>query len=386
MLERKDALLRIRKQLRDHRVVAIIGARQVGKTTLAREIAKNWPREVHYFDLEDRADRALFDEPMLALHALRGLVIIDEVQRAPDLFESIRVLADRPRPARRFLVLGSASGELLRQSAETLAGRIVYHRLAGFDVSEVGMERRERLWVRGGFPRSFLARSDAASGEWRRAFVSTFLERDVPQLGVRVPAAALGRFWAMIAHYHGQTWNSSEIAGSLGVSDHTVRRYLDILTSTLVLRQLAPWHENLRKRQVKAPKVYFTDSGLLHTMLEIGTRSELLRHPKLGASWEGFAMDAVISRLGARENECFFWSTHGGAEVDLLVLRGDKRFGFEFKRTDRPRMTRSMTSALADLRLRRLDVIHGGQRTFPLGENTRAVAFERVLDDLTPLK
>ena len=337
------------------------------------------------FDMEDPDDLSRLGEPKLALQDLSGLVVIDEVQRRPDLFPVIRVLVDRPDAAARFLVLGSASPDLLRQSAETLAGRIVYHELDGFGMDEVGMAERDPLWLRGGFPRSFLASSTEASAEWRRAFVQTFLERDIPQLGIRIPAPTLHRFWRMLAHYHGQVWSGAELARAFGVADSTVRRYLDLLCSTLVVRQLPPWHENVKKRQVKAPKVYIADTGLLHTLLGIETRDDLEGHPKSGASWEGFVLRELVNHLGARPEESFFWATHAGAELDLLVVRGRRRMGFEIKRTTAPKLTRSMHAARESLRLDRLHVIHAGQATFPLADGAVAVAFDRIREDLEPL-
>jgi len=366
-------------------VVAILGARQVGKTTLARRIARSWPGGATFFDLEDPTDLARLQDPMLALSPRRGLVVLDEVQRRPGLFPALRVLADRPRRPARFLVLGSASPEMLRQSSESLAGRIAFHELPGFSLEEVGATHHERLWLRGGLPLSYLARSEDRSRSWRRDFVRTFLERDLPQLGVQIAAATLERFWAMLAHYHGQVWSSSEFARSFGVSDVTVRRYLDLLTATFVVRQLRPWSENVGKRQVKSPKVYLTDSGLLHSLLGIQSMMDLERHPKVGASWEGFAIRSVLERLGARWDESYFWATHAGAEIDLLVVRGRTRLGFEIKRTTAPAVTRSMHVALGDLKLRRLDVIHAGAHSFPLAPRIRAVALRRLLEDLDPL-
>jgi predicted AAA+ superfamily ATPase len=376
---------RLRRLLRVHPVVGILGPRQVGKTTLARDLAKRQARPATVFDLEDPADLARLADARLTLEPLRGLVVIDEIQRRPDLFPVLRVLADRPRHPARFLVLGSASPELLRQSSESLAGRVAYHELGGFSLEDVGNDRADRLWLRGGFPRSFLARTEREGDEWRRAFVRTFVERDLPQLGVTIPPATLERFWAMLAHYHGQVWNASEFARSFGVSDATVRRYLDLLSATFAVRVLLPWSENLGKRQVRSPKVYFADCGLLHALLGIRERRDLERHPKVGASWEGFALDAIVRRLGVEPRECHFWATHAGAELDLLVLRGRRRWGFEFKRTSAPAVTRSMRVALDDLRLERLDVVHGGPHSFTLAPRIRAVAFSRLLDDVPTL-
>jgi predicted AAA+ superfamily ATPase len=372
MIHRAEELDILQGLLKRHRVVGILGARQVGKTTLARNLAARIKQPVTYFDLENPADQARLAEPLLALESRGGLITIDEIQRSPQLFEILRGLVDRPRPARRFLVLGSASPDLLRQSSETLAGRIVYHELQGFSLGEVGVENHGRLWLRGGFPRSYLARSQAASFEWREAFLRTFLERDLPSLGVTTAATTLRRFWTMLAHYHGQTWNSSEFGRSFGVADTTVRHYLDLLTAALVVRQLQPWHENVAKRQVKSPKVYIKDSGLLHGLLGLRTFDDLESHPKVGASWEGFAIEQVIQRLRVPAAACHFWATHAGAALDLLVVRGGVRLGFEVKRTMAPKVTPSMRAALADLRLKRLHVIHAGTESFPLSKRIQA--------------
>lgn len=386
MIERTRELARLSGLLARNPAVGIVGARQVGKTTLARQLASGWRGPATFFDLENPADLARLADPLLALERLRGLVVLDEVQRLPGLFPVLRVLIDRPGSRARFLLLGSASPGLLRQSSESLAGRIAYHELAGFALDEVGAGLADDLWLRGGFPRSFLARSKAASMEWRRDFVRTFLERDIVQLGSGIPAAALHRFWMMLAHYHGQVWNASEFGRSFGVSDSTVRRYLDLLSSALVVRQLQPWHENIAKRQVRAPKVYLADTGILHALLGLDGRAALEGHPKVGASWEWFVIRELVRQLGARSEECWFWATHGGAELDLLVVRGQRRYGFEVKRTTAPRLTRSMRSALADLRLTRLDVLHCGPETFPLGPRARAVAFSRLAGDIGRLR
>lgn len=385
MIERPGHRRRIETLLRQFPVVAILGPRQIGKTTLARRLLAARPRGVTSFDLEDAEDLALLGDPLLALRPLRGLVVIDEVQRRPELFQTLRVLVDEPGAGRRFLVLGSASPQLLRQSSESLAGRIAYHELGGFALEEIGAARWERLWRRGGFPRSFLARSEAASERWRRELIRTYLERDLPELGLRLPAPTLRRFWMMVAHYHAQTWNASELARSFGVAHTTVQRYLDVLTETFMIRQLQPWHENVGKRQVKAPRLFVRDSGVLHALLGVTTARELETHPKVGASWEGFALDSVISRLRAEPEECFFWATHSGAELDLLVVRGSQRLGFEFKRSTTPTLTRSMHVAAEDLRLRKLWVVHAGERAFDLAPRTRAVPLSRILEELQPL-
>lgn len=386
MIRRVDHLRRLTGLLREFPVVGLVGPRQVGKTTLARALARGWRGAVTYLDLESPADLARLADPVLALGPLRGLVVIDEFQRRPDLLAVLRVLVDRPRRPARFLVLGSASPDLIRGSSETLAGRIAYHELSGFSLAEVDPARLGALWLRGGFPRSFLARTEPASWRWRQQFIRTFLERDLPALGLRLGADTLHRFWAMLAHYHAQVWNASELARAFGVADTTVRGYLDLLASAFMVRLLTPWSENLAKRQVKAPKVYLRDPGLLHALLGIRTADDLERHPKVGASWEGFMLSEVIQGLVAEPRECHFWATHGGVELDLLVIRGRRRLGFEFKRTSGPSVTRSMHVALADLRLERLDVIHAGESTFPLAPKIRAVAAHRILADLPPLR
>jgi predicted AAA+ superfamily ATPase len=384
VIARNRHLDRVQTLLRIHPLVAILGARQVGKTTLARMFSERWRGSVKRFDLEDPDDLVRLEEPKLALGALEGLVILDEVQRRPDLFPVLRVLVDRPENRARFLILGSASPDLLRQGSETLAGRIGFHELDGLALDETGVSAAPTLWFRGGFPRSFLAGSDEDSAEWRAGFVRTFLERDLPQLGSQIPSAVLHRFWRMLAHHHAQTWNGAELARALGVSGGTVRRYLDLLTAALVMRQLAPWHENLAKRQVKAPKVYLADSGVLHTLLGIETPSELDAHPKVGASWEGFVLKELVRVLGARAEECYFWATHAGAELDLLFVRGALRRGFEIKRTTSPSTTRSMHAAREALGLERIDVIHAGSETFMLRDGIRAVAFSKIAEDLEP--
>jgi predicted AAA+ superfamily ATPase len=382
MIARTVHIAAARKRLANFPVVAVLGARQIGKTTLAEQVAAGYTQPVHRFDLENPMDLARLDDPMLALADLKGLVILDEVQRRPELFPVLRVLADRkPRPA-RFLVLGSASPDLLRQSSETLAGRIAYYELPGLSLAEVGIGKLGPLWLRGGFPVSFLARSHADSRLWRDNFVQTFLERDLPQLGIRVPASTLRRFWTMLAHWHAQTWNASEFGRSFGVADNTVRHYLDILTSALVIRQLTPWHANISKRQVKAPKVYIRDSGLLHALLQIESSTDLERHPKVGASWEGFMLEQLITHLALADEHVHFWATHSGAELDLFVRRGRQRIGFEIKRTTTPKVTPSIKAAMEALDLQEVIVLHAGDRTFPLGKKVKAVAASRLIENV----
>jgi predicted AAA+ superfamily ATPase len=375
---------RIRALLRQFPVVCLLGARQVGKTTLARQVAAGEPGGSTRYDLEDPDDVARLADPMLELRARRGLIVLDEIQRRPELFPVLRVLADERPRRRRFLLLGSAAPHLLRQSSETLAGRIAYLELAPFSIDEVPASHWTRLWLRGGFPDSYLARSDAGSLRWRRGFRQTFVERDVPNLGLPFTpaAAALGRFWAMLAHVHGELLNWSELGRSMGVSDVTVRRYTDLLEGALVVRQLKPWHENISKRQVRSPKLYFRDSGLLHVQLGLATVAELERHPRVGASWEGFILEQIRVVLALEPDESFFWRTEHGAELDLLVMRRGRRWGFEVKRTSAPQVTPSMRSALEDLRLDRLWVVHAGANTFRLGPRIRAVAAADLLDQL----
>jgi len=364
MLERDAVRESVADALRRNRVVSLLGPRQCGKTTLARQFLS--PESANYFDLEDPESRARLREPKTALEPLHGLVVIDEVQRHPELFPLLRVLADRhPNPA-RFLILGSASPALLRQSSESLAGRMETIELTPFRLAEVGTGSWARHWQRGGFPLSYLAESERDSWLWRKSFLSAFLERDLPLFGVGVAPAALARFWSMLAHYHGQIWNASEIAGSLDVASVTTKRYLDILSATFMIRQLQPWHENLRKRQVKAPKIYFRDSGLFHCLLGVRSENDLLKHPKLGASWEGYAIEEVIRQEAP--DEAYFWATHGGAELDLLMFRNGRRIGVECKRTDAPKMTVSMRAALQDLRLDELRVVYPGSRSYHLAD------------------
>ena len=385
MIVRTPHLREVRSSLREYPITALLGARQVGKTTLAQQLAKSASGLVHRFDLEDAADVARLRDPMLTLRPLRGLVVLDEVQRRPELFPALRVLADRkPRPA-RFLVLGSASPDLLRQTSESLAGRVRYLRLPGLRLEEVGQDSRSRLWLRGGFPRSYLAPSEARSVQWRQEFIETFLQRDLPQLGVSVEAETLRAFWTMLAHYHGQVLNVAELGRALGVGNKVINRYLDALVHTFAIRRLRPWHENLKKRQVKSPKLYIEDTGILHALLNLRLKVDLERHPKVGASWEWFAMAEVVARLGVRWEECWFWATHQGAELDLLVVRGQRRYGFEFKRTVAPKTTKSMRIALDDLGLTRLDVIHAGEHAFPLGGKLRAVPLGEVHSEIKPL-
>jgi predicted AAA+ superfamily ATPase len=388
-IRRADHLKAVRGLLRDNPVVAILGPRQIGKTTLARQVMAAWRGTRTLFDLEDEVDRRKLADPGLVLRDLDGLVVLDEVQLLPEVFRLLRVLADR-RPIRaRFLVLGSASPELLRQTSETLAGRIAFHDLDGLGLGEVAATRgfsMDRLWQRGGFPPSYLARNDDVSLRWRQDFIRTFLQRDLPALQPGVAIPQIERFWRMLAHWHGNVWNAAELARSLGSTDAAARRYLDLLAQTFVVRVLQPWHANLAKRQVKSPKVYLADCGLLHALLGVGSHGELLGHPKVGASWEGFVIAQLVQWLGARRDECFFWATHQGAELDLLVVRGNRRLGFEVKRTEAPELTKSMHIAMQDLELDQLVVLHGGKESWPMANNVRAVAASSLLDEVEPLR
>ncbi len=384
-IERRRHLRNLARLLRENPVVALLGARQVGKTTLAGELRRRRRGSVTWFDLENPRDLRRLDEPTLTLEPLRGLVVIDEIQNRPDLFPILRVLVDRASLPARFLVLGSASPDLLRQGSETLAGRIAFYELPGFDLEEAGPPDWQRLWLRGGFPLAYLPRTNRQSLEWRINFVRTFVERDLPRLGALVPPRTLSDFWTMVAHYHGQVWNGSELGRAFGIAHTTVRRYLDLLSDTFVVRLLPPWTENLGKRVVKSPKVYIADPGLLHVLLDIRTPSDLAAHPKVGASFEGFALEQTVHRLGAGPRQAYFWATHSGAELDLFVVRGRRRLGFEFKRTDAPRLTRSMLTALDTLRLDRLDVVHAGRDGYRMHEKVRAVPVAGLLEALRPL-
>lgn len=382
MIDRPRHVKNIQGLLMEFPVVLVVGARQVGKTTLAHQIGKLGDRAVHFFDLESEVDVRRLADPELSLRPLRGLVVLDEIQNRPELFRALRVLADRPKKPASFLVLGSAAPELLRQSSETLAGRVAHYEIPGISPAEVGLDSLEKLWLRGGFPRSLTARSHAASYRWRTEFIRTFLQRDVPQLGIAIPASTLDRFWAMLSHYHAQVWNGSELGRAFGVSHHSVRRYLDALEGTYMIRALQPWQASIKKRQVKSPKVYFRDTGILHRYLNIATLHDLERHPKIGASWEGFVLESVIDALDLEGRECYFWATYAGAETDLVVQRGSELRGIEVKRSAAPSLTKSMQTALEELGLSRIDVIHAGEHSFSLARRIHAVPATRIYEDL----
>ena len=374
MQNRLEALGQLETALEENPVCALLGPRQCGKSTLAGMLAEQ--REGHWFDLEAAADVAALAQPELALAPLRGLVVIDEIQRRPEVFAALRPLADRRGTPARFLILGSASPDIVRGVSESLAGRVGFVDLGGFHLGETGPETQDELWQRGGFPRSFLSPSGAASLRWRMDFIRTFLEQDLPQLGIRTPAETLRRFWTMVAHYHGQVWNAAELARALSASENTARSYLDLLCGTYVVRRLMPWHTNLGKRELKAPKVYVRDSGLLHALLGIASARDLVAHPKLGASWEGFALEQVLARWGQRD--AYFWATYNGAELDLLLFRGGKAWGFEFKVGDGPAMTKSLHIAVQDLGLERAWIVYPGTKRYAVHEKVEALPLREI--------
>ena len=380
---RRTAYLQtIRERLRDNPIVSLVGPRQAGKTTLARMLVEESTEAVHFFDLEAPADLARLSNPELALRPLAGLIILDEIQRRPDLFPLLRVLADRRPTSARYLILGSASPALIKEGSESLAGRVSFVDVTGFSLRELPAPDLSRLWWRGGFPRAYLAPDDIATRQWHDDFRRTFLERDIPQLGIQVPATTLGRFWTMVAHFHGQILNQAELARALGSSEPTARRYLDILSGTYVVRQLPPWFENLKKRQVKSPKIYIRDSGILHALLGVASPEGLQSHPKLGASWEGFCLEQVLGLCGDRA--AYFWATQGGAELDLLLFHEGRRLGFEFKFSEQPATTKSMRIAQQDLSLDHLYIVHPGEHDYPLDASITAIPLTHLLDVLHP--
>jgi len=374
MIIRSTYLDNLVTALRRSPIVAILGPRQCGKTTLAREFGEG--RKATYFDLESQPDLQRLQNPELVLGSLKGVVILDEIQRMPVLFSTLRVLVDRPENSARFLILGSASPDLVKNVSETLAGRVEFIELAGFNIREVGPDSWQTLWLRGGFPRSFLADSHDDSLAWREGFIHTFLERDIPQLGITIPSAAMRRFWTMLANYHGQIWNASELSRSMSLTDKTVRSYLDILSGTFMVRQLQPWHENIGKRQVKSPKIFLMDSGILHALLNIGDNHSLYGHPKVGASWEGFALHQFIQT--ARPSQAYFWSTYSGAELDLFFLHRGRRFGIECKFSEAPKVTKSMRTALKDLGLQHLWVIYPGKHPYPVDKSITVWPLQQI--------
>lgn len=374
MIARPDYIKQISAALRRSPILAILGPRQCGKTTLARMFGGG--KKAEYFDLESQPDLQRLQNPELVLGSLEGIVILDEIQRMPVLFSTLRVLVDRPENRSRFLILGSASPDLVRNVSETLAGRVEFIELSGFDIRETGMDSWQTLWLRGGFPRSFLSDSDDDSLAWREGFIRTFLERDIPQLGISIPSTAMRRFWTMLAHYHGQLWNASELARSMGLTDKTMRSYLDILSGTFMVRQLQPWFENIGKRQVKSPKIYLMDSGILHALLDIVDTRSLYGHPRVGASWEGFSLHQFMRIVGP--SQANFWSTYSGAELDLLFLHRGNRYGAEFKFSEAPKITKSMRIAVRDLALRHLWIIYPGQHSYPVDEQISAWPLQQL--------
>ncbi|MEI6610333.1 MAG: ATP-binding protein [Deltaproteobacteria bacterium] len=376
MIKRPSYIEQLSNALRRSPVTALLGPRQCGKTTLARLLGQN--RVATYFDLESRPDQTRLQNPELALSGLKGTVILDEIQSMPELFNVLRVLVDRPKNQTRFLILGSASPELMKKASETLAGRVEFVELTGFTLAEIKPKDERQLWLRGGFPRSFLASSDTDSTFWREGFIRTFLERDIPQLGISIPATAMRRFWTMLAHYHGQIWNASELGRAMGFSDKTMRGYLDILSGTFMIRQLMPWHENLSKRQVKAPKIYFRDSGILHQLLSLKDFQALNGHPRVGASWEGFALEQTLNIIETRQ--IYFWATYSGAELDLFFLHNGRRYGVEFKYSEAPVATKSIHSALETLKLEHVWIVYPGNTQYPVHEKITVIPLKDISD------
>lgn len=381
-MQRERFLKQIQQAFEHAPVVALLGPRQCGKTTLARQYFKeNQGTPSQYYDCEYAPDQIRLQEPTLALEHAEGLIVIDEIQRQPNLFPLLRVLVDQISPQQRYLILGSASKDLIQQSSESLAGRIHYIELTPFayhefdDVNEI-----QKLWLRGGFPRSYLAKNTAESMQWRLNYIRTFLEQDIPNLGLTIPAENLRRFWLMLAHYHGQVANASALGNALDLSHNTIRRYIDLLTGTFMVRQLPPWHENLKKRQVKSNKIYFKDSGLYHALLNISDQEHLYTTPQIGASWEGFALESLIRHLGLEEHECYFWATHTQTELDLLVIRGLQRWGFEFKFSKTPKLTKVMQTVMDDLKLSRLVVIYPGEHPIRLSKEVTCIGLESFLN------
>ncbi len=374
VIQRPSFLKQLSEAVRRSPVTALLGPRQCGKTTLARMFAED--RATAYFDLESEPDVRRLQNPELILGSLKGIVILDEIQEMPELFKVLRVLVDHPKNKAHYLILGSASPEIVKNVSETLAGRIEFVELSGFDLQETGADSWETLWLRGGFPRSFLAESDEDSVAWREGFVRTFLERDIPHLGISIPPVAIRRFWTMLAHYHGQIWNASELSRSMGLSDKTIRSYLDILTGTFMVRQLQPWYENISKRQVKAPKIYLRDSGMLHALLNLPDLHGLAGHPRVGASWEGFVLEQTLQII--KPTQAFFWTAHSGAAVDLVLVHQGRKFGIEFKFSEAPKVTKSTHIAFETLKLRHLWLIYPGQHAYPIHEKISALPLKDI--------
>ncbi len=380
MIRRDSLISLVWNAINESPIVALLGTRQIGKTTLAKQFIAEWTEDIHYFDMEDAADRMAMNNPKQVLESLTGLVVIDEVQVVPHIFTALRPLCDRNPLPSRFCLLGSASPEIIKGVSESLAGRIQFVQVPGLTLDEVGISRQEELWLRGTFPRSFLASSLRASLTWRRNFIRTHVERDIHTLGIHVSSEILHRFWSMLAHYHGQVWNAEELGRSLGVSGKTVRHYLDILAGTFLIRILPPWFENAGKRIVKSPKIYFRDSGLLHAFLGVESMQGLWQNPKYGASWEGFALDQILAKTSVFQP--YFWATQHGAELDLFLEHDGHRIGVEFKCADAPGMTKSMHITIEDLKLEELIVIYPGTRSYPLAYNVQVVPLSVAIEKL----
>jgi hypothetical protein len=377
MIDRPYYLQRLRDAIKRSPITALLGPRQCGKTTLARILANE--KSGVFYDLESSRDRSRLQNPEMVLGAEKGLVILDEIQELPELFKTLRVIVDRPKNKTKFLILGSASPHLLKNVSETMAGRVEFVELAPFNVAEVGIAHLNKIWLCGGFPRAFLASSTQDSLAWREGFLRTFLERDIPQLGITIPAVTMRRFWTMLAHFHGQIWNASEIGRSLGLSDKTVRTYLDILTGTFMIRQIPPWFENINKRQVKSPKIYFQDSGILHLLMQIDDWQALQHHYRLGALWEGFAIEQVIQIT--HPGDLYFWKTHGGAEIDLMYFKHGRRYGVEIKYNESPRLTKSITSAIQLLGLDHVWLLYPGQDTYLINDRVTVISLNSLVSN-----
>ncbi|MEK6765741.1 MAG: ATP-binding protein [Planctomycetota bacterium] len=374
MIERRGYLDHAKKAITRSPIVALLGPRQCGKTTLARMICEH--QSSTYFDLESQTDLRRLVNPEIILASLTGLVVIDEIQTKPDLFATLRVVVDKPGNRCNFLILGSASPQLIRNVSETLAGRVEFVDMAGFDLTELGTNSWKQLWTRGGFPRSFLANDDQDSFAWREGFIRTFLQRDIPQLGINIPAQSMRRFWTMLAHYHGQIWNASRIGAALGINDKTARSYLDILTETYMIHQFQPWHENISKRQVKSHKIYFRDTGLLHSLLDLRDFHAITGHPQVGASWEGFAMEQIVRTI--RPSQLYYWATYSGAELDMFFIVNGKRYGIEFKFSEAPDKTKSMTTAIESLKLNKLLIVYPGEKSWPVNKTISVCPIDKV--------
>ena len=378
MIERRGYIDRVNKGISRSPIVALLGPRQCGKTTLARMICDHQPST--YFDLESQTDLRRLANPEMILASLQGLVVIDEIQTKSDLFAALRVIVDKPQNKCNFLILGSASPHIIKSVSETLAGRVEFVDMSGFDLTELGVKNWKKLWTRGGFPRSFLAHNEQDSFAWREGFIRTFLQRDIPQLGINIPAPAMRRFWSMLAHYHGQTWNASRIGSALGINDKTARSYLDILTQTYMIHQIQPWHENIRKRQVKSPKIYFRDTGLLHSLLDLRDFHTVTGHPQVGASWEGFAMEQIIRRMNP--TQVYYWATYSGAELDMFMIINGQRYGIEFKFNEAPDKTKSMSIAVESLQLDKLLIVYPGENSWPINETIVVCPIDKVEESL----